>query len=99
MKWLIPLAVTVTLLAQDTRFGTQSRLVLVPATVTEDNWTWRLPWPVDDLSDRPDARERGERLSGWMRRYRRSSLMSDRSSDDASTPSGLQDVSRVRAEG
>ena len=23
--------------------------------VTDDNWTWRLPWPVDTLADQPDA--------------------------------------------
>ena len=29
-----------------------------PATVTDENWTWRLPWRVDTLSTIPAAQER-----------------------------------------
>lgn len=35
MKWLAPLAMTASLFAQDSRFDVQSRLVLVPASVTD----------------------------------------------------------------
>jgi 4-alpha-glucanotransferase len=52
-------------------FGWRDR-VNVPATVTEDNWTWRLPWPADDLCDQPEARDRAETLSRWMCQYHRS---------------------------
>jgi 4-alpha-glucanotransferase len=30
----------------------------VPGTVTDDNWTWALPWPVEDLLERRDTQER-----------------------------------------
>jgi 4-alpha-glucanotransferase len=35
-------------------FGWSDRINL-PGTVSEDNWTWRLPWPVDRLGDEPEA--------------------------------------------
>jgi 4-alpha-glucanotransferase len=38
-------------------FGWRDR-VNVPAVVNDENWTWRLPWPTDDLSVLPEARER-----------------------------------------
>jgi 4-alpha-glucanotransferase len=38
-------------------FGWPDR-VNVPGTVGPHNWTWCLPWPVERLRDRPDARER-----------------------------------------
>jgi 4-alpha-glucanotransferase len=40
-------------------FGWRDR-INVPGTVTEDNWTWRLPWPVDELAAVPAAVERAE---------------------------------------
>ena len=52
-------------------FGWRDR-INVPATVAEDNWTWRLPWPVEDLREQPEARARAAALSGWMRRHARS---------------------------
>jgi 4-alpha-glucanotransferase len=45
-------------------FGWTDR-INTPATVTNDNWTWRLPWPVDALAGQPDAMERAEVLRGW----------------------------------
>jgi 4-alpha-glucanotransferase len=33
-------------------FGWRER-VNTPALVSDENWTWRLPWPVEDLPDRP----------------------------------------------
>lgn len=44
--------------AQDV-FGWTDR-INVPATVGDDNWTWRLPWRVDELDHVPEARERAE---------------------------------------
>lgn len=42
-----------------------------PATVSPDNWTWRLPWPVDRLLDEPEARERAATLRTWAVRHGR----------------------------
>jgi 4-alpha-glucanotransferase len=36
-----------------------------PAVVADENWRWRLPWPVDHFSDHADARER----SAFLRRH------------------------------
>jgi 4-alpha-glucanotransferase len=38
-------------------FGWRDRINL-PGLVNEENWTWRLPWPVDDLPSHPEASER-----------------------------------------
>jgi 4-alpha-glucanotransferase len=38
-------------------FGWSDR-INTPATVNEINWTWRLPWPVDELAHTPNAIER-----------------------------------------
>ncbi len=38
-------------------FGWRDR-INTPATVGQDNWTWRLPFPVEALVGRPDALER-----------------------------------------
>jgi 4-alpha-glucanotransferase len=38
-------------------FGWSDR-INTPSTVGDANWTWRLPWPVDEWASVPDARER-----------------------------------------
>ena len=38
-------------------FGWRDR-INIPATVGEHNWTWRLPWPVDEWPTRRDTMER-----------------------------------------
>lgn len=38
-------------------FGWRDR-INTPASVNGDNWTWRLPWPVDDLARQAEARDR-----------------------------------------
>lgn len=43
-------------------FGWTDRINM-PATVGDDNWTFRLPWSVDRWLDEPEARERAEWLS------------------------------------
>jgi 4-alpha-glucanotransferase len=48
-------------------FGWHDR-INEPATVTADNWTFRLPWPVDRLDEEPDARERKAALRIWTAR-------------------------------
>lgn len=46
-------------------FGWAER-INVPAVVSDENWSWRLPWPVDEMLRQRDARDRAaylERLS------------------------------------
>lgn len=43
-----------------------------PATSSDANWTWRLPWPVDRLTTEPLAAERAKILRSWTERYGRS---------------------------
>jgi 4-alpha-glucanotransferase len=45
-------------------FGWRDR-INTPATVGDGNWTWRLPWPVDEMRAQADARERASRLHAW----------------------------------
>lgn len=45
-------------------FGWPDR-INTPGTVGEHNWTWRLPWPVDEWTRRADAQERA-----WFLRHR-----------------------------
>lgn len=50
-------------------FGWRDR-VNIPATVGDHNWTWRLPWPVDDLPGIPEAHPRAQfahALTGRLR--------------------------------
>lgn len=45
-------------------FGWPDR-INVPATTGEENWTYRLPWPVDRWGRRDEARERAQTLQAW----------------------------------
>ena len=51
-------------------FGWRDR-VNVPAVVNDENWTWRLPWPIDDLASQPEAQERAAFLRNLSRDSRR----------------------------
>jgi len=51
-------------------FGWRDR-INTPATVSDDNWTWRLPWHVDQLERELVARERAESLRRWAARHGR----------------------------
>jgi len=51
-------------------FGWRDR-INQPATVNTSNWTWRLPWPADRLSEEPEATAAAVRLAGWGRRHSR----------------------------
>ena len=51
-------------------FGWRDR-INEPATVSDRNWTYKLPWPVDRMDDVPEARERKETLREWAVRYGR----------------------------
>ncbi len=48
-------------------FGWRERINL-PGSQGDHNWTWRLPWPVDELSGQPEAQERAGALAAWSRR-------------------------------
>jgi len=47
-------------------FGWRDR-INVPGTVAETNWTWRLPWTLEEMATRPEARERASTLAAWGR--------------------------------
>jgi 4-alpha-glucanotransferase len=51
-------------------FGWSGR-INEPATVTPENWAFRLPWPVDRLGDVAEARERQAQLRAWARAHGR----------------------------
>ncbi len=51
-------------------FGWRDR-INIPALISDRNWTWRLPWPVEDLSGEPAARERGAFTHAMANRYER----------------------------
>jgi 4-alpha-glucanotransferase len=51
-------------------FGWSDR-INVPATVTDANWTFRLPWPIDRMNEAPEVRERQFALKQWTTRYDR----------------------------
>jgi 4-alpha-glucanotransferase len=42
-----------------------------PATVSESNWTWRLPWPVDRMLEEEEAVDAAARLREWTGKYGR----------------------------
>ena len=45
-------------------FGWRDR-INHPATISDANWTYTLPWPVDRMTREPDAVERAHRLASW----------------------------------
>ncbi|HXG89364.1 MAG TPA: 4-alpha-glucanotransferase [Vicinamibacterales bacterium] len=45
-------------------FGWRDR-INTPAQVTDQNWTWRMPWPVDELANNPEATSRADALARW----------------------------------
>ncbi len=51
-------------------FGWSTR-INDPATMTMENWTFRLPWPVDRLDEIDEARERQKTLRAWAQMYNR----------------------------
>jgi len=52
-------------------FGWRDR-INTPAVVDDINWTWRLPWLVEDLQSQPIAHERARFLRDTIERCRRS---------------------------
>jgi 4-alpha-glucanotransferase len=51
-------------------FGWRDR-INQPATVGNENWTWRLPWPSDRLSTEPAAMAVARQLAEWSGRHKR----------------------------
>ena len=51
-------------------FGWPDR-INTPAVVSDENWCWRLPWPVDHLTDEDEAGERAKFLERLARVSRR----------------------------
>jgi 4-alpha-glucanotransferase len=51
-------------------FGWRDR-VNTPAVVNDENWTWRLPWLIDDLASQPAAQERAAFLRALTRQFGR----------------------------
>ena len=51
-------------------FGWRDR-INQPATVSDSNWTWRLPWPSDRMSTEPAAMEVSKQLAEWCSRHGR----------------------------
>ena len=51
-------------------FGWRER-INQPATVSDANWTWRLPWPSDRLHMEAEAIAVADQLKAWTQRYRR----------------------------
>ena len=47
-------------------FGWTDR-INTPAVVDDGNWTWRLPWPVDNWLDRADTVAPADDLKAWTR--------------------------------
>lgn len=46
-------------------FGWPDR-INTPATVSDDNWAWRVPWTVDALLDLEEPRARAKQLRDWV---------------------------------
>jgi 4-alpha-glucanotransferase len=51
-------------------FGWRDR-INTPATITDRNWSYKLPWPVDELDQIPEACERRDQLRAWAEKYER----------------------------
>jgi 4-alpha-glucanotransferase len=47
-------------------FGWHDR-INTPAQVSDENWSWMLPWRVDQLLTLPEARERAAAIEQWTR--------------------------------
>ena len=51
-------------------FGWRDR-INQPATIGDENWTWRLPWPCDRLQTEPAAMAVANQLREWAHRHGR----------------------------
>ena len=53
-------------------FGWRDR-INDPSIVADSNWVYKLPWPVDQMGDAPEARERQATLRRWATQHHRTS--------------------------
>jgi len=51
-------------------FGWRDR-INTSALISQQNWTWKLPWPVEDLAVEPIARERAAFVRALATRFAR----------------------------
>lgn len=51
-------------------FGWRDR-INTPALISNQNWTWKLPWPIEDFATEPVARERARFTRALADRYGR----------------------------
>jgi len=61
-------------------FGWRDR-INTPALVSDTNWCWRLPWPVDALQREPAALERVRFLRALAERWGRRELLAEDADD------------------
>jgi 4-alpha-glucanotransferase len=67
---LIASASSLVILPVQDVFGWADR-INTPATVNDQNWTWRMPWPNERLAFEPDAAAAARRLREWCARHNR----------------------------
>ncbi|HEY7172221.1 MAG TPA: 4-alpha-glucanotransferase [Vicinamibacterales bacterium] len=70
LETLLASASDIVLLPIPDVFGWDAR-INEPATVSDANWSYRLPWPVDRFDAEPDARERQATLRRWAEKHGR----------------------------
>ena len=61
-------------------FGWRDR-INTPALISDANWTWRLPWPVEDLQSNPLATERARFMRQLAESCGRAAHAAERTSD------------------
>ena len=54
-------------------FGWSDR-INTPATVNQQNWTWRMPWPNERLAFEPDAVAAVKRMREWCAQHGRTAV-------------------------
>ena len=70
VELLVASRADVVLLPVQDLFGWRDR-INTPAVVSDQNWTWRLPWPVEDLRTEPQAQERATFMRALASRHGR----------------------------
>jgi 4-alpha-glucanotransferase len=70
VRGLLDAASYLTILPIQDLFGWPDR-INTPAQVSEENWSWLLPWRVDQLLRTPDARARAADFAKWTREAHR----------------------------
>ncbi len=66
LRQLLESGSNLTLIPLQDAFGWADR-INTPAVVDELNWTWRLPWPIDQWLDRTETMTRARLLREWTR--------------------------------